>query len=85
MRLELDGVCSGMNQITDKLRIVTQKEAIIISDLARLLPLSLVFVLIAEHFVHHVVVLIASKHCQIIFPLDISQPTTRFRVVICQE
>jgi hypothetical protein len=85
MRLELNGVCSSMDQITDKLRIVAQKETIIISDLARLLPLSLVVVFIAEHFMHHVVVLITNKHSQIIFPLDISQPTTRFSVIICQE
>ena len=52
-----------MNQFTDKLRIVVQKETIIISDLARLLPLSLVFVFVAEHFVHQAVVLIANKHC----------------------
>jgi len=63
MGLERIRVCSGMNQITDKLRILALKGTIIISDLARLLPLSLVFVSIAEHFVHHVVVLIATKHC----------------------
>lgn len=85
MRLELLGVCSGTNQITDKLRIMALKETIIISHLARLLPLSLVFVSIAEYFVHHVAVLIANKHCLIIFPLDMSQPATRFSVTVCQE
>jgi hypothetical protein len=85
MRLELNGVCSSMNQITDKSRNVAQKETIIISDLARLLPQSRAFVIIAERFVRHDVVLITNKHCQIIFPLDISQPTTHFIAIIGQE
>jgi hypothetical protein len=85
MRLELDAFCTSMNQITDKLRIVPQKETIIVSDLARLLPLSLFFVFIAEHFVRHVVILITNKRYQIIFPLDISRTTICFSVIIYQE
>ena len=45
------------------LQLRSLKGTIIIPDLARLLPLSLVFVPISEHFVHHAVVLTANKHC----------------------